>query len=128
MKIGGNEYTPGFGVYGGIIADSNGSRVYQDDKVSALNELVSLREENEQYRQRHDWDLCRKLDDELVSLRAANVALKSLLEDCAYEMGYEQASDGKRWLSTGGLSTVESIFAILGWSDPHEIKEHPDDK
>ena len=49
--------------------------------------------------------------------------LKEFAEDVAYQFGYHCKCDGRLHLTTGGLSTLESAFAILGWDDPKPYPE-----
>ena len=41
--------------------------------------------------------------------------------DCAIQFGYWSDSTGGLW--TGGLSTLEMLFGVLGWEDPHPMPE-----
>ena len=45
--------------------------------------------------------------------------LREFAEDVARQWGY--VSGGA--ISTGGLSTLEDAFEILGWDDPHTLPE-----
>jgi hypothetical protein len=50
-------------------------------------------------------------------------AYRELLEDAAHQWGIAVTRDGKPGLWSGGLSTLEDIFAALGWDDPHMLTE-----
>jgi hypothetical protein len=47
--------------------------------------------------------------------------LREFAEDVARQFGYW--SDGIGGVGTGGLSTLEEAFAILGWDDPHPLPD-----
>ncbi len=47
--------------------------------------------------------------------------LREFAEDVAVQFGYW--SDGAGGVTTGGLSTLEAAFSILGWDDPHPMPE-----
>lgn len=50
-------------------------------------------------------------------VEAAKEQLREFAEDVAYQYAYERAG----CLTTGGLSTMETTFNILGWDDPHKL-------
>ena len=50
-------------------------------------------------------------------------AHREALEDMCFQFAYKGMQGGKRILHTGGLSTLESAFAILGWDDPHVVED-----
>lgn len=43
--------------------------------------------------------------------------------DVAQQFGYRGQKDGRLHIMTGGLSTLEWAFAIIGWEDPHPYPE-----
>ena len=49
--------------------------------------------------------------------------IKEFAEDVAYQFGYYFPIKDMLHISTGGLSTLESAFDILGWNDPHPVPE-----
>ena len=49
--------------------------------------------------------------------------IKDFAEDVAYQFGYYFPIKDILYLSTGGLSTLERAFDILGWNDPHPVPE-----
>lgn len=49
--------------------------------------------------------------------------IKGFAEDVAYQFGYYFPIKDILYLSTGGLSTLEWAFRILGWNDPHPVLE-----
>lgn len=49
--------------------------------------------------------------------------IKGFAEDVAYQFGYYFPIKDILYISTGGLSTLEWAFRILGWSDPHPVPE-----
>ncbi len=49
--------------------------------------------------------------------------IKGFAEDVAYQFGYYFPIKDILYLSTGGLSTLEWAFRILGWNDPHPVPE-----
>ena len=49
--------------------------------------------------------------------------IKGFAEDVAYQFGYYFPIKDILYISTGGLSTLEWAFRILGWNDPHPVSE-----
>ena len=49
--------------------------------------------------------------------------IKGFAEDVAYQFGYYFPIKDMLYISTGGLSTLEEAFDILGWTDPHSVPE-----
>ena len=49
--------------------------------------------------------------------------IKGFAEDVAYQFGYYSPIKDMLYISTGGLSTLERAFDILGWNDPHPVPE-----
>ena len=49
--------------------------------------------------------------------------IKGFAEDVAYQFGYYFPIKDILYISTGGLSTLERAFDILGWNDPHHVPE-----
>ena len=49
--------------------------------------------------------------------------IKEFAEDVAYQFGYYFPIKDILYISTGGLSTLEWAFRILGWNDPHPVPE-----
>lgn len=50
--------------------------------------------------------------------------MKEFAEDVVYQFGYKiNCADGRLYLSSGGLSTLEWAFSILGWPDPKSFPE-----
>ena len=49
--------------------------------------------------------------------------IKGFAEDVAYQFGYYFPIKDILYISTGGLSTLERAFRILGWNDPHPVPE-----
>ena len=49
--------------------------------------------------------------------------IKEFAEDVAYQFGYYFPIKDILYISTGGLSTLERAFWILGWNDPHPVPE-----
>ena len=49
--------------------------------------------------------------------------IKGFAEDVAYQFGYYFPIKDILYISTGGLSTLEWAFRILGWNDPHPVPE-----
>lgn len=65
---------------------------------------------------------CNSADTETEN--AALSELKEFAEDVIYQFGYKiNCNGGRLHLTTGGLSTLESAFAILGWDDPKPFPE-----
>lgn len=52
-------------------------------------------------------------------------SLRDALESMAWQFAYRSRAlrDGRRLLTTGGLSALEEAFAALGWPDPYEPPE-----
>ena len=49
--------------------------------------------------------------------------IKGFAEDVAYKFGYYFPIKDILYISTGGLSTLEWAFRILGWNEPHPVPE-----
>ena len=49
--------------------------------------------------------------------------IKGFAEDVAYQFGYYFPIKDMLYISTGGFSTLEWAFRILGWNDPHPVPE-----
>ena len=49
--------------------------------------------------------------------------IKGFAEAVAYQFGYYFPIKDILYISTGGLSTLERAFWILGWNDPHPVPE-----
>ena len=49
--------------------------------------------------------------------------IKGFAEDVAYQFGYYFPIKDILYISTGGFSTLERAFDILGWNDPHPVPE-----
>ena len=49
--------------------------------------------------------------------------IKGFAKDVAYQFGYYFPIKDMLYISTGGLSTLERAFDILGWNDPHPVPE-----
>ena len=49
--------------------------------------------------------------------------IKGFAEDVAYQFGYYFPIKDILYISTGGLSTLEWTFRILGWNGPHPVPE-----
>lgn len=56
---------------------------------------------------------------EAARWRMASPRVRELLEDMVAQFGYW--SDTIGGVGTGGLSTLEEAFAVLGWDDPHPM-------
>lgn len=52
-----------------------------------------------------------------AEVEAGKEQLREFAEDVAYQYAYERNGE----LTTGGLSTMEYTFRILGWDDPHRL-------
>lgn len=62
--------------------------------------------------------LTAEIDRLKQEVEAAKEQLREFAEDVAYQYAYERAG----CLTTGGLSTMETAFDILGWDDPHKLE------
>ena len=49
--------------------------------------------------------------------------LKEALESMIFQFGYRGVKKNKPMIWTGGLSTLEEAFDVLGWDDPHYLPE-----
>jgi len=52
-----------------------------------------------------------------------NDELMETIEDLVRQFAYPTVKNGVPCLTTGGLSTLEGAFAVLGWDDPHLCPE-----
>ena len=69
--------------------------------------------------QRKTWE--RLKEYESAGLEPEEI--KGFAEDVAYQFGYYFPIKDILYISTGGLSTLEWAFRILGWNDPHPVPE-----
>ena len=69
--------------------------------------------------QRQTWERLKEYED--TGLEPEEI--KEFAEDVAYQFGYYFPIKDMLYISTGGLSTLESAFDILGWNDPHSVPE-----
>jgi hypothetical protein len=58
-----------------------------------------------------------------IAVPRVREAARDLLEDVACQFAYHTTGDNRLCLTTGGLSTLEAVFAALGWDDPHYVAE-----
>ena len=62
--------------------------------------------------------------DRLRELVEADKTLKEFAEDVARQFGYHGTTpDGRPAYTTGGLSTLEWAWSLLGWPDPKPASE-----
>lgn len=62
--------------------------------------------------------------DELREMVEAGKTLREFAEDVARQFGYHgTTSDGRPAYTTGGLSTLEWAWSLLGWPDPRPAPE-----
>ena len=69
--------------------------------------------------QRQTWERLKEYED--AGLEPEEI--KGFAEDVAYQFGYYFPIKDMLYISTGGLSTLERAFDILGWNDPHPVPE-----
>ena len=69
--------------------------------------------------QRQTWERLKEYED--TGLEPEEI--KGFAEDVAYQFGYYFPIKDILYISTGGLSTLERAFRILGWNDPHPVPE-----
>ena len=72
-----------------------------------------------------EQDVCR-LKSRLAAYEGTGLdpeEIKEFAEDVAYQFGYYFPIKDMLYISTGGLSTLERAFDILGWNDPHPVPE-----
>ena len=69
--------------------------------------------------QRQTWERLKEYED--TGLEPEEI--KGFAEDVAYQFGYYFPIKDILYISTGGLSTLEWAFRILGWNDPHPVPE-----
>jgi hypothetical protein len=48
---------------------------------------------------------------------------REVVEDLVFQYGHCYHNGRGKFITTGGLSTLEGAFAALGWDDPHYVKE-----
>ena len=68
---------------------------------------------------RRVWERLKEYED--TGLEPEEI--KGFAEDVAYQFGYYFPIKDMLYISTGGLSTLERAFDILGWNDPHHVPE-----
>ena len=66
-------------------------------------------------------DLLCKYIDQTAEQAATIATLRAALEDMVRQFAYWTESAGGIW--TGGLSTLEDAFVVLGWDDPHPLPD-----
>ena len=69
--------------------------------------------------QRQTWERLKEYEE--TGLEPEEI--KGFAEDVAYQFGYYFPIKDILYISTGGLSTLEWAFRILGWNDPHPVPE-----
>ena len=69
--------------------------------------------------QRQTWERLKAYED--TGLEPEEI--KEFAEDVAYQFGYYFPIKDMLYISTGGLSTLERAFDILGWNEPHHVPE-----
>ena len=53
--------------------------------------------------------------------------LEEFLVDAVWQFGHRSVKDGKPVIHSGGLSTLEFGFRLLGWDDPHFLTDEEQD-
>ena len=69
--------------------------------------------------QRQTWERLKEYEE--TGLEPEEI--KGFAEDVAYQFGYYFPIKDILYISTGGFSTLEWAFRILGWNDPHPVPE-----
>ena len=69
--------------------------------------------------QRRVWERLKEYEDTGLGPEE----IKGFAEDVAYQFGYYFPLKDILYISTGGFSTLEWAFRILGWNDPHPVPE-----
>lgn len=67
------------------------------------------------------------MSDEYISedkmLWARATLLHDALEDMVWQFGHRSHNAERKWICTGGLSTLEHAFEVLGWPDPKYVED-----
>ena len=98
-----------------------GEDEYDLDRLAAMcNQRMSMRDEvSERFSLTKDIPL-----DRLRELVEADETLREFAEDVARQFGYHGTTpDGRPAYTTGGLSTLEWAWSLLGWPDPKPAPE-----
>lgn len=90
-------------------------RAERDQLISAIGEHVSVR--LDYFARLQSAEAAR--DQALAQVGR----LREALEDAAYQFAHDGHDAEGPFLHSGALSTLESIFDLLGWDDPHHIPE-----
>jgi hypothetical protein len=100
------------------------------ERRAAIKKMQELKRYAWAHPNRAEYRSTLDVDDVLFGLHylpAADVVeveeLKEFAEDVIYQFGYKFKNNDGLYLTTGGLSTLESAFAILGWPDPKPFPE-----
>lgn len=99
----------------------DGEDEYDLERLAAVyNQRVSMRDEVSQR-----FSLTAKIPlDRLQELVEVYDTLQEFSEDVARQFGYRGTTpDGRPAYTTGGLSTLEWAWALLGWPDPKPAPE-----
>ena len=77
-------------------------------------------------RNNHEYKISGDAAERLAAYEGTGLEpeeIKGFAEDVAYQFGYYFPIKDILHISTGGLSTLEWAFRILGWNDPHPVPE-----
>lgn len=99
----------------------DGENEYDLERLAAVyNQRVSMRDEASQR-----FSLTAKIPiDRLQELVEVYDTLQEFAEDVVRQFGYHGTTpDGRPAYTTGGLSTLEWAWALLGWPDPKPAPE-----
>ena len=96
--------------------DANGEAWYSDAGTEA-DRLHFIADMEDILGDEYDLDRLRELVE-------ADKTLKEFAEDVARQFGYHGTTpDGRPAYTTGGLSTLEWAWSLLGWPDPKPASE-----
>lgn len=62
-------------------------------------------------------------DKEIAMLWSRATRLQDALEDMVWQFGHRSVNAKGKFICSGGLSTLEYAFGILGWEDIHYVEE-----
>jgi hypothetical protein len=72
-----------------------------------------------------EWAISRisTMDAELTALREENKTLRECLEGMCWQYGDRRPEREPERIGTMGMANLEWAFELLGWDDPHIVRE-----
>ena len=100
-----------------VVSEEKYKRILMEEKPSVEKVYNRLKKIEDILGDEYDLDRLRELVE-------ADKTLREFAEDVARQFGYHgTTSDGRPAYTTGGLSTLEWAWSLLGWPDPKPAPE-----